>query len=114
MAADHRRHFADNLSPAEIAGAAAAGDERCRATLERYVDRLARGLATVVNLIDPDAIVLGGGLSAIEALYREVPRRCRSYVFSDRVDMRLLAPLHGDSSGVRGAAWLWPAPPPAG
>ena len=111
MAADHRRHFSEKLSPAEIARAAAAGDERCRATLERYVDRLARGLATVVNLVDPDVIVLGGGLSAIAALYREVPQRWSRYIFSDRVDTRLSAPLHGDSSGVRGAAWLWPEPP---
>ncbi|HXC91807.1 MAG TPA: ROK family protein [Stellaceae bacterium] len=106
MAADHRRHFAEDLSAAEIADGAERGDERCHATLDRYIDRLARGLATVINLVDPDAIVLGGGLSAIGALYREVPRRWGRYVFSDRVDTRLLAPLHGDASGVRGAAWL--------
>ena len=111
MAADHRRHFAEDLSAAEIADGAERGDERCHATLDRYIDRLARGLATVINLVDPDAIVLGGGLSAIGALYREVPRRWGRYVFSDRVDTRLLAPLHGDASGVRGAAWLWPAEP---
>jgi fructokinase len=110
LAADHRRHFSGDLGPADIACAAEAGDEGCRATMERYVDRLARGLAAVVNLIDPDAIVLGGGLSAIGALYREVPARWARYVFSDRVDTRLLAPAHGGSSGVRGAAWLWPPP----
>ncbi len=79
--------------------------------MARYSDRLARGLALVINLIDPDAIVLGGGLSAIGMLYNEVPRRWQRYVFSDRVLTRLLAPVHGDSSGVRGAAWLWPPEP---
>jgi predicted NBD/HSP70 family sugar kinase len=73
----------------------------------RYMDRLARGLATVINIVDPEAIVLGGGLSAIDALYDEVPTRWAPYVFSDRVSTRLLRPRHGDSSGVRGAAWLW-------
>jgi fructokinase len=72
------------------------------------MERLARGLAAVINLIDPDAIVLGGGLSRIAALYDAVPRLWAPYVFSDRVATRLLPPLHGDSSGVRGAAWLWP------
>ena len=99
------------MSAAAIASGADRGDGNCRATLDRYVDRLARSLAAVINLIDPDAIVLGGGLSAIAALYDEVPRRWGRYVFSDRVDTRLLAPVHGDSSGVRGAAWLWPAEP---
>ncbi len=111
MAADHRRHIGEDLAPAELARSADMGDSNCRATLERYVDRLARSLAAVVNLVDPDAIVLGGGLSAIAALYDEVPRRWGRHVFSDRVDTRLLAPLHGDASGVRGAAWLWPADP---
>lgn len=108
MAADHHRHFGAVSNPPEIVSAAEHGDERCRATLARYIDRLARGLAMVINLIDPDAIVLGGGLSQIGSLYREVPRIWGRYVFSDRVDTRLLAPVHGDASGVRGAAWLWP------
>jgi fructokinase len=111
MAADHHRHAAQDLNSAEIARGAASGDGDCRATLDRYIDRLARSLATVINLIDPDAIVLGGGLSAIDALYDEVPQRWGRYVFSDRVDTHLLAPIYGDSSGVRGAAWLWPAEP---
>jgi predicted NBD/HSP70 family sugar kinase len=71
--------------------------------------RLARGLASVINLIDPEVIVLGGGLSRISALYQQVPRLWSRYVFSDRVLTRLLPPVHGDASGVRGAAWLWPA-----
>lgn len=76
--------------------------------LLRYCDQLARGLASVINLIDPEVIVLGGGLSNIQALYREVPPLLARYVFSDRVNTRLLQAQHGDSSGVRGAAWLWP------
>ncbi len=78
--------------------------------LARYEDRLARALAGVINVLDPDIIVLGGGLSNIERLYANVPRLWRAYVFSDDVVTRLEAPLHGDSSGVRGAAWLWDEP----
>jgi predicted NBD/HSP70 family sugar kinase len=75
--------------------------------MDRYEDRLARALASVINLIDPDVIVLGGGLSKIGRLYDALPERLPAYVFSDRVDTRIAAPRHGDSSGVRGAAWLW-------
>ncbi|HEY2538542.1 MAG TPA: ROK family protein [Stellaceae bacterium] len=112
MSADHRGHAREDLDPAEIVRAAQARNNDAGASLARYVDRLARGLAMVINLIDPDAIVLGGGLSAIAALYREVPQRWGRYVFSDRVETRLLAPRHGDASGVRGAAWLWPVEGP--
>jgi fructokinase len=108
LAADHHRHYRQTLSAPEIAGAAAAGDPECGATLERYMDRLARGLASVMNLVDPDAIVLGGGLSSISSLYEQVPRLWARYVFSDRVATPLFPPAHGASSGVRGAAWLWP------
>jgi fructokinase len=108
LAAHHFRHTGDRLSPAEIVTAAEQGDMASVATLERYMDRLARGLAAVINLIDPDAIVLGGGLSGITALYQRVPDLWAPYVFSDRVVTCLLPPAHGDSSGVRGAAWLWP------
>jgi predicted NBD/HSP70 family sugar kinase len=76
-----------------------------------YVRRLSKALATVVNLLDPDVIVLGGGLSNIDALYTEVPAEWTRWVFSDRVDTRLARNRHGDSSGVRGAAWLWPGDP---
>ncbi|HEX6141791.1 MAG TPA: ROK family protein, partial [Geminicoccaceae bacterium] len=76
------------------------------AALLRYEDRLARGLATVINLLDPEAIVLGGGLSRLERLYRNVPGRLDRYAFTDVVRTRLLPPAYGDSSGVRGAAWL--------
>ena len=87
---------------------AAAGDTRARAALERHVDRLARGLAQVINLLDPDAIVLGGGLSNMDHLYTELPRLIPRHVFSDVIATPILRNWHGDSSGVRGAAWLWP------
>lgn len=95
------------LDGAEIATRAQAGDTACAAALERYEDRLARGLASVINLLDPEVIVLGGGLSNIARLYDQVPRLWGKYVFSDQVATRLLPPVHGDSGGVRGAAWLW-------
>lgn len=95
------------LAAEAIVELASEGDARAEATLQRYEDRLARGLASVINLLDPDLIVLGGGMSNIPRLYDAVPRLWNEYVFSDRVDTRLVAPLHGDSSGVRGAAWLW-------
>src|SRR5438270_11122805 len=114
MAADHCRHFGRKLSASEIAESATAGDPECGATLERHMDRLARGLASVINLIDPDAIVLGGGLSGISALYERVPHLWTRYIFSDRVATLLLPPVHGASSGVRGAAWLAPPDETAG
>jgi fructokinase len=86
---------------------ASLDDVDCLAAMQRYEDRLARGLAHVINVLDPDVIVLGGGLSNIARLYENVPRRWGRYVFSDTVATRLVPPLHGDSSGVRGAAWLW-------
>jgi fructokinase len=108
LAADHHRHAGQTLSAAEIARLATAGDPACLATLARYIDRLARGLASVINLIDPAVIVLGGGLSGISALYERVPGLWTRHIFSDRVITRLLPPVHGASSGARGAAWLWP------
>jgi fructokinase len=108
LAADHRRHGGDDLAGPQIAAGVAAGDPASRATLDRYANRLARALAGVINLIDPDAIVLGGGLSALSQLYEEVPRRWGRHIFSDTVVTRLLPPRHGDTSGLRGAAWLWP------
>jgi fructokinase len=108
LAADHARVSGGARSAAEIARAAEAGDGASAATLERYAERLARALAVVINLLDPDAIVLGGGVSNIPLLYRRVPELWGSYVFSDEVGTALLPAEHGDSSGVRGAAWLWP------
>jgi fructokinase len=107
LAADHRHHGGGDLDGARIIAGAAKGDAACRATLDRYTGRLARALASVINIVDPDAIVLGGGLSAIAELYDTVPRLWGRYIFSDEVVTRLLPPRHGDSSGVRGAAWLW-------
>jgi fructokinase len=88
---------------------AAAGDDIAIDALARHADRLARGLAVVVNLLDPDAIVLGGGLSNMEHLYTELPRLIPLHAFSDVIATPILRAKHGDSSGVRGAAWLWPA-----
>jgi len=109
FAADHHRATGRQQDAEAIAQAAASGDAAAQASLARYVDRLARGLASVINIIDPEIVVLGGGLSGIDSLYRLVPAAWGRYVFSDTVATRLLPPVHGDSSGVRGAAWLWPA-----
>jgi fructokinase len=106
LARDYARD--GNTEPSEIARRAAAGEPAAKAAVERYCDRLARALSTVINIFDPDVIVLGGGMSNIDALYGEVLGRWGSYVFSDRVDTRLVAAKYGDASGVRGAAWLWP------
>lgn len=109
LARDHHAVTGIQAPAREIADRAAAGDAPARASLGRYADRMARALASVINLLDPDVIVLGGGMSNIDWLYESVPRRWQAYVFSDRVDTRLVRARHGDSSGVRGAARLWPA-----
>jgi fructokinase len=109
LARDHQAATGLALEPVEIVGLADGGDAEATATLERYEDRMARALASIINVLDPDVIVLGGGMSNVSRLYTRVPARWARYVFSDRVDTRLVPPLHGDSSGVRGAAWLWPA-----
>ena len=107
LARDLREIDGLDLAATEIARHAALGDDACEAALMRYEDRLARGLAHVVNILDPDVIVLGGGLSNLARLYENVPRLWGRYVFSDAVRTRLVPPKYGDSSGVRGAAWLW-------
>jgi len=96
------------LSAQEIAAAADHGEHAARQVMARYEDQLARGLASVINIIDPEVIVLGGGVSNIDRLYTHVPAIWDRYVFSDHVATRLVPPAHGDASGVRGAAWLWP------
>ena len=106
---DHERVTGQRVAPARIVTSAAAGDAAAEATLARYDDRLARALASLINVLDPDVIVLGGGLSNLERLYEAVPRLWGDYVFSDQVVTTLVPPAHGDSSGVRGAAWLWEA-----
>jgi fructokinase len=103
---DHQRATGERGSAEEIAARAVRGDAACNATLARYEERLARALGHVINLLDPDVIVLGGGLSNIGRLYANVPGLWGAWVFSDRVDTRLARNVHGDSSGVRGAAWL--------
>lgn len=108
LARDHRAATGASLAPDEIADAAARADKAAASSLDRYVDRLARGLATVINVFDPEVVVLGGGLSQIGSLYADVPRQWSAWIFSDTVATKLRPPVHGDSSGVRGAAWLWP------
>lgn len=109
IARDHLDVTGERLDAETIAARAAEGDAPCEATLARYEERLTRALAAVINLLDPDVIVLGGGLSNLRRLYERVPERWSAWVFSDRVDTPLRPPRHGDSSGVRGAAWLWEA-----
>jgi fructokinase len=114
MTADHRRVTGRDMDAVDIAAAAGRGDADSVATLVRYEQRLARALASVINLLDPDVIVLGGGLSNVDRLYSRVPALWGAQVFSDEVRTRLLRHVHGDSSGVRGAAWLWLGSDPCG
>lgn len=107
LSRDHQRTTGTPLDAAAIAERACAGEADASATLDRYERRLARALASVINVLDPDVIVLGGGLSNIERLYARVPTLWNEYVFSDHVATRLVKAAYGDSSGVRGAAWLW-------
>ncbi len=106
--ADYFKSSGEQRQAEEIARLAVEGEAEARSVLGRYIDRLARSLAHVINILDPDVIVLGGGMGRISSLYDEVPQRWGSYIFSDSVSTRLRSPVHGDSSGVRGAAWLWP------
>jgi len=111
LAADHARVAAASaaLDARRIVALARAGDAQARAAFDRYCRRLASALATVINIVDPDVIVLGGGLSQVDELYPALPPLLAEYVFSDRCDTPVVRNRHGDSSGVRGAAWLWPA-----
>lgn len=104
---DYQRVTGKELSTHDIITEASKGDEQAVAALNRYMDRLARALAVVVNIIDPDVVVLGGGMSNVQALYEGVPKIWGKYIFSDTIDTKLVPPRYGDSSGVRGAAWLW-------
>ncbi len=107
LARDHLLATGEARAPADIAARAESGDRGCALTLDRYEERLARALASVINLLDPEIIVLGGGLSRIERLVRNVPARWTRHVYSDSVVTRLVKAAHGDASGVRGAARLW-------
>ena len=99
------------LDAAQIAQRAEAGDAAARSTLDRHADRLARGLAAVVNVVDPEVIVIGGGLSKLVHLYDQLPRLMAPHIFGEDVHVRVVRPRWGDASGVRGAAWLWQASP---
>jgi fructokinase len=104
----HERATGQRLDARAIAGAAEVGDPAADRTMQHYAHRLARALASVINVLDPDVIVAGGGLSNIERIYRDAPAQWDRFVFSDRVSTPFRRAAHGDSSGVRGAAWLWP------
>jgi fructokinase len=108
LAADFKRATGKDSLADQIA---ASQEKGAKAAMARFTDRLARGLATVVNIVDPDVLVLGGGLSNIESLYRELPPLVARYAFTPESPPRIVKNKHGDSSGVRGAAWLWPATP---
>jgi len=105
--ADYEKNSGHDLKGAEIVKLAQDGDALAQASLRRYADRLARSLAGLMNIMDPDVIVLGGGMSNVKVLYELVPPLLSKYAFSDGVDTPVRQAKHGDSSGVRGAAWLW-------
>jgi len=107
LARDYREATGRELDATEIAARALRGDAAADAALTRYEGRMARALAVVLDILDPDVVVLGGGISQVERLYSSVPRLWQEWTFSDRVTTPLRPPLHGDASGVRGAAWLW-------
>lgn len=104
---EYERVTGEELSTHDIITQARKGEPKAKLALDRYVDRLARALSVVINILDPDVIVLGGGMSNVASLYEGVPKVWEKYIFSDFVQTSLRSPLHGDSSGVRGAAWLW-------
>lgn len=107
LSADFKRRAKRDATAHEIATLAAAGDRTAGVVMEDFYDRFARSVAAIVNILDPDTIVVGGGLSNIDALYAELPPRVESYAFTPEGLTRIVKNLHGDSSGVRGAAWLW-------
>ncbi|OPY74978.1 MAG: Fructokinase [Syntrophorhabdus sp. PtaU1.Bin050] len=107
MSNDHQRVIRTKLTPEAILTGASRGDMPCEETVQRYEDRMARSLAHVINILDPDIIVLGGGISNINRLYENVPKLWGNYIFSDKVETVLAPAMHGDASGVRGAALLW-------
>lgn len=109
LSAQHLQRHDQRLSAEQLVAHAESGERQAQDSLGRYYDQLARSLASVINLLDPEVIVLGGGLSNVKRLYTEIPARWNDYVFSDQVNTRLAAAQHGDASGVRGAAWLWPS-----
>jgi fructokinase len=107
LSASYRQRSGQDIRGEEVVALALRGDEIARAVLDRWTERLARALASVINLLDPDVIVVGGGLSRLDHIYKQVPLLWGSWVFSDRVDTQIVPAKYGDASGVRGAAWLW-------
>ena len=107
MSKNYEMNTGHVLTSRQIVEQAEQGDLDCEQALQRYERRMAKGLAHVINILDPDVIVLGGGMGNIQRLYNNVPKLWGDYVFSDSVSTKLLPPEYGDSSGVRGAAWLW-------
>ncbi|MCK6685666.1 MAG: ROK family protein [Thermoanaerobaculia bacterium] len=110
LSGDYLRTAGDRRDASEVVSLAEKGDPQAESCLSRYERRMARSLASIINVLDPDVIVLGGGMSNIDQLYESIPRLWGAWVFSDTVETRLVRARHGDSSGVRGAAWLWEAP----
>jgi len=108
LEADYERETNTKIKGKEIFARSEAGEWEAQACLDRYEDRLTRSLAQMINILDPDVIVLGGGVSQVPRLYRNVPSRLKEYVFGREADTPVLVAKHGDASGVRGAAWLWP------
>ena len=108
LEADYERATKTKLKGKEIIARREAGEAEAVACVQRYEDRLTRSLSQLVNILDPDVIVLGGGVSQVPRLYRDVPQRLKEYVFGREADTPILVAKHGDASGVRGAAWLWP------
>ncbi len=110
LAADYRRRGGERRTVEQIVAGSDAGDAIARAALDAWTGRMARALASVINVVDPDVIVVGGGLSHIASVYDAVPRRWGRWVFSDQIATRFVPARYGDASGVRGAAWLWGDP----
>lgn len=104
---DYQRLTGEALTAPDIVALARAGHAQAQITVERYCERLAKSLAQMINILDPDVIVLGGGMSNVDELYQQVPERWQAYTFTDHSETQLLPAMHGDASGVRGAAWLW-------
>jgi fructokinase len=109
IALDYKSATGRERTTREISADFEAGDKEASEAIERFEDRLARGLAQVINILDPDMIVIGGGVSRVKHFYEVLPRMLRSYVFGGEVSTPIVPAMYGDSSGVRGAAWLWPA-----
>ncbi len=108
VALDYEQSTGKRKTTREIMLDFEGGDSSAIAVVERFEDRLARGLAQVINILDPDVVVIGGGLSKVEHLYTSIPKKLAAYVFGGEAETPIVQAMYGDSSGVRGAAWLWP------